>query len=454
MNARTLIISYFFPPDGGPGTQRAAKFCKHLWRYGWIPTIITREIPDHRGRWDPEDESLLREIPGHTDVLRVPPRPQPTDWARDLPVIDSESMLGWAEAAFDHIAQAVRSRMIDVVFITMSPFDLAHLGRRIQTQLEIPVVYDLRDPWALDGWRMHRSRKKWQRDFDAMARTLAQADGIIANTPEAREAMLREIPGLHSSSICTIPNGYDEEDFPHLPGSGYRRDPEIFRLVHTGSLHGRRVENYQGLLGRLKQRIHFAPGAIDPSGRTLAHLLEAVKQLEMRKHPLVKKLKIILAGNADEADRRMVDQFDLPQMVQWTGYLPHHESVDLLEQADALFLPLHGQQDERRSLIVPGKTYEYLASGRPILGCLPAGDARDLVDSYEYGFVASPCDSKSIARSLMDLHEAWRGGQLDTPCITSWLPRYQRSQLAAKLAEYFDQVSGRVRRIAPHRRAA
>ena len=174
----------------------------------------------------------------------------------------------------------------------------------------------------------------------------------------------------------------------------------------------------------------------------------------MRNHPLAGILKIILAGEPDGADQRCVDRYNLHHMVEWTGYLPHHESVDLLEQADALFLPLHGQQGERRSLIVPGKTYEYLASGRPILGCLPEGDARELVSSYEYGFVAEPCDSESIRRVLTNLYETWTRGRLDLPCTASWLPRYQRNQLAAKLAEYLDQVSGRAVRTEPLRCAA
>ena len=179
MMARVLIISYYFAPDGGPGTQRALKFAKYLWRYGWAPTILTREVPLQRGRWDPEDQTLLCEVPSSVDVRRVSAPPRATSWARKLPVLDDEHTHAWAEAAFDAASDTIEQEQIDLVLITMSPFDLVHLGRRLQTQFNVPVIYDLRDPWALDGWRVHRNRRLWRQDFDAMELALTQADGVI-----------------------------------------------------------------------------------------------------------------------------------------------------------------------------------------------------------------------------------------------------------------------------------
>ena len=89
MNARVLVISYFFPPDGGPGTQRVTKFCKYLWRFGWSPTVLTRTVPETRGRWDPEDRSLEHDIPSSVRVIRVAGDNGEPDWTAHLPVLDS-----------------------------------------------------------------------------------------------------------------------------------------------------------------------------------------------------------------------------------------------------------------------------------------------------------------------------------------------------------------------------
>jgi len=53
-----LFISYFFPPLGGPGVQRAQKFTKYLPQFGWQPIVITVKNIEYIAY----DYSLLKEI--------------------------------------------------------------------------------------------------------------------------------------------------------------------------------------------------------------------------------------------------------------------------------------------------------------------------------------------------------------------------------------------------------
>ena len=73
---RALIVAYYFPPKGGAGTQRFAKFCKFLPDHGIEPVVISVE-PDLRNRNAPNDDAtLLRDMPAAVvrvaDPLRVP----------------------------------------------------------------------------------------------------------------------------------------------------------------------------------------------------------------------------------------------------------------------------------------------------------------------------------------------------------------------------------------------
>ena len=43
MLKNVLIISYYWPPSGGPGVQRVLKFCKYLSGFGWNPIVLTVE---------------------------------------------------------------------------------------------------------------------------------------------------------------------------------------------------------------------------------------------------------------------------------------------------------------------------------------------------------------------------------------------------------------------------
>ena len=79
---------------------------------------------------------------------------------------------------------------------------------------------------------------------------------------------------------------------------------------------------------------------------------------------LASSIELHLAGVLTEADRRVAATSDL---VRTHGFVTHGESVALMRGADLLFLPMQDLPHGVRATIVPGKTYEYLAAGRPIL---------------------------------------------------------------------------------------
>ena len=56
---RVLMIAQAFPPTGGPGVQRSAKFAKYLPGCGWEPVVWSADHVDQL----PYDESLLADLP-------------------------------------------------------------------------------------------------------------------------------------------------------------------------------------------------------------------------------------------------------------------------------------------------------------------------------------------------------------------------------------------------------
>jgi len=437
---RAVIISYFFPPDGGAGTQRAAKFCKYLPEYGWEATVVTRDPAATRDRMVPADAALLRDIGRDTRVVRVAEEARLSPWAAALPRIDVGYT--WLEPALAAAKAQIASWGPDVVLITMSPFSLAFLGWRLQQEAGVPVVYDLRDPWALDGWRLHGTRRRWRRDLAVMKDTLKAADAVIANPPEAAQAIAKAVPSLSPQRLTCITNGYDAEDFASPePARPDPREAPHFRLVHTGTLLTDCLYVYRGPLGWLKRLKHYRPEPIDTSGRTPFHLLKAIAMLRARGHPCGSRSRVQLVGGDDPQTRRCVRESPAPDCVELTGYVSHPESVRYARQADALFLPLHGLPPGYRSLIVPGKTYEYLATHRPILGCLPPGHARDLVERSGRGFCADPCDAAQIAHALVDLFDTWRNGRLKQSEDAEFLNRLERRTLTRHLAAFLDQLA-------------
>ncbi len=71
-----------------------------------------------------------------------------------------------------------------------------------------------------------------------------------------------------------------------------------------------------------------------------------------------------------------------------------------MRSADLLFLPMHDLPAGRRAGLVPQKTYEYLAAGRPILAAVPDGDARDLLDASGVARLCRPADAAAMAAAV------------------------------------------------------
>jgi glycosyltransferase involved in cell wall biosynthesis len=136
----------------------------------------------------------------------------------------------------------------------------------------------------------------------------------------------------------------------------------------------------------------------------------------------------------------MIQRSPLGRMVTMLGYRNHAESVTWLESADLLFLPLHTPLDGGPALVVPGKAYEYLGSGRPILAMCPPGDMRDFVQQSKSGIVTTGTDVQAAASALSAFYRAKQHG---TPLVhqdRSMIERFERRELTRKLAAALDEV--------------
>ena len=69
MPRNLLVLTYEFPPSGGGGVQRVAKFCRFLPAAGWIPQVVTAEPVPGRS----VDRSLVADV-ADVEVVRTPAR--------------------------------------------------------------------------------------------------------------------------------------------------------------------------------------------------------------------------------------------------------------------------------------------------------------------------------------------------------------------------------------------
>jgi glycosyltransferase involved in cell wall biosynthesis len=323
----------------------------------------------------------------------------------------------------------------ELIFATMSPFESGEVARRLSKRLGIPWVADLRDPWALDEMQVYPTAFHRQADMLKMERLLSTAALIIMNTPEATSALRAAFPRLRNKTVVTIPNGFDQSDFS-APVTE-RRDGK-FRIVHSGYLH---TDNGVELRKRgICRLLGGAQSGVDILTRSHTVLLDAVERWRALRPEIVDDLEIVFAGKTSEQDRAVVNESGITSLVRFPGYISHKSSVNLVRTADLLFLPMHNLPAGRRSRIVPGKTYEYMATGRPILAAAPDGDARDFLSQCGTAMICRPDDAAGMIQILDKTYRAWKSKQSVRRCNEAFVNQFERRNLTRTLAAAFDSM--------------
>jgi glycosyl transferase family 1 len=429
---RVLVLARHFPPMGGAGVHRTLGSVRHLPAYGYEPIVVTGpERATSRNRWEPTDPALLDRLAVDVEIHQVPDTQPVTDVSRLGRAVDVRPPLvrWWIEESA-RLGVAV-GRGADVVLASCAPYETALAAARVARALGVPWIADLEDPWALDEMRVPLTALHRAADLRRMRRALDSAAAIVMSAPEAAERLKRAMPKLAARVIVAgVEIGYEPADFARVPG---RAPDGTFRIVHTGSLHTHFGEH----LRRSRVRRRMLGGSVaglDVLTRSHVFLVRAIEELRRDEPELGARVELQLAGESTPADRAVSDRYDF---VRHVGVLPHDEAVRLTRSADLLFLPMHDMPAGRRAGLIPYKTYDYLASGRPILAAVPDGDVRDMLAPLSQATLVRPADVAGMAAAL-------RAGIVAGPAPDVAPPaRYERRRSVARIAAVLDAVRSR-----------
>jgi glycosyltransferase involved in cell wall biosynthesis len=165
-------------------------------------------------------------------------------------------------------------------------------------------------------------------------------------------------------------------------------------------------------------------------------VIEAINRLLAKDPALADELELHLAGVLTDADRLVAESCPVAKL---HGYVTHAESIALMQSASLLFLPMQNLPKGTRATIVPGKTYEYLASGTPILAAVPDGDARDILEEAGNAILVRPDDVDALAAGILEALDRSRNGTWprQDPDVVR---RFEYRTLARDLAAVFDDA--------------
>lgn len=433
------MLSYFFPPAGGGSAQRNVSLVRWFAKLGYDPVVVTGAAgADHY--WAPVDESLLKELPERARIVRVPgPEPEASGGFGRKAERLLDRAGAWYRWWIDGALEVARreSEGCDLLYASLEPYETAQIASTVARERGIPWVADLLDPWALDEMRLHVSGIHRRRDLNRMRRGLASADAVIMSTAEATRRARTELPEIAPAVVEPIAVGYDGADFagpePERAADGR------FVIAHSGFLH-----THAGLRHRRTARARRLAGGLYTPVNLLArshyHLLRAIDRLIAEDPEVAGVVEVHLAGLPTDADREIAERSPVARL---RGYLSHEQILDLLRTSDLLFLPMHDLPDGRPAGLIPAKTYEYLAAGKPILAAIPPGDARDVLEEAGNARICDPTDEAALAAHVRAELLRWRDGRPGASPRPEVVHRYERGEVAKRLAAVFDAVIAR-----------
>ena len=463
---RVLFISYSFPPNMEMGAFTCAQIARYLPLYGWEPVVLTikeKYIDDPYVKHNdadrmsdsglvirthklPHPSDIYRRIKSRISGLRIadcglrikdrdlqPAIRNPQSAIRNRKVLDLRGLLlsfssvpdkynGWLIPAVAAGLRAIKQTKARVIY-SSAPYFTSHLaGYWLALLTGLPWVAHFRDPWITGALAEFRPDNKIcfkiNRALERMA--IRRADAVICVTEE-HAALMRaaydQTAGdqMAASKFAVVMNGFDGLEWQeaieslHQNAQQAANGPRKFRITYAGDFYMKRNPA--------------------PLFRALRALIDCG---EMGRN----EASVELIGSCESSEGRsmadLVSEAGIEGCVEMTGRLSHSETLRRLLQSDLLLLA------EELVVQIPGKTFEYLKTRRPILALTSEGAVATLLRRTGGAWVVNPNDQPGVINAVRECYRLWKYGLPGPAPDPLIVESFDRRGTTGRIAELLD----------------
>ncbi len=432
LRKKILVITYYWPPAGGPGVQRWLKFVKYLPEFGWEPTVF---IPQNAS-YPIVDDTLSGEISADLKILRQPiwepyhlaelfgksnkkfkagqfDVAENQSWKSKLSIwvrgnfFIPDARIFWVKPSVRRLKKYLEENNFDAIATTGPPHSVHLIGLALKKHFpDLPWVADFRDPWTEISYYQHL---KLTQSADRKHRALEQEVFKTANVTLATSYADAENFSAQGAHAVCITNGFDLNTSQIQNRAAFRSDQ--FTLSYIGVLE--QLRNPVILWQQLEQILH--------------------ENKDFKKHFVLK-----FVGRIDDQILAKLQSDNLGDHIENKGYLSHGEANQEMKTSELLLITNFA--DERSKGIIPGKIFEYLAAGKEILSFGPAGsDVQKIMEETNAGkHFTHSADAETLKRYLLERFELWKNGS--TEIQKRDIQQFSRRNLTASLAELLNSL--------------
>ncbi len=404
-----MIVAWGFPPLASVGVHVIASVAREAVRSGWRVCVVCGPQP---GEVTEAGEELLQGVPPEVKIVRVRSWMMNDRGARLtpspglLPALDGGYLTAWA--CLGAALPLLRQELPAVVVGTGPRFSNFVAARWIADLSHCPLVLHYRDEWTVNTPDFVHCGA-YERDTERAC--LQRADLVLFASQSKLDAYTDAFSDVSSDKYAVMMNGWD----PHfhsapLPGVGGILGPDDrFTLLYAGRWH----RNVQPLLDDLG--------------------------LLLRQHPdLAARLRFVIVGTQtdDNARRMALFQAHWPGIMALVPQVSLRMAVALTQAASALLLI----NDHIYDGVIPQKTYDYMASRRPILVYGQTGGAKPIVEDSHAGVCVAVSDPRALHQALTCFitvpPDQWNGVRRQ-----AWVRANNRSDLIREALVRIDTLS-------------
>ncbi len=420
---KVLIITYYWPPAGGPGVQRWLKFVKYLPDFGVEPIVYIPENP----HYPITDNTLQVELPKGITILKHPIR-EPFKFANLLskksaksistgviPRKNKQSLIeklmlyvrgnffipdarkAWVNPSVKFLSRYIEENGITTIITTGPPHSLHLIGLGLKKENNLKWLADFRDPWTTIGYhkKLKLTRSSVLKHKELESSVLHGADQILVTSNVTKN----EFQAITNKPIEVITNGYDME----VPGIVSL--DEKFTISHIGSLL---------------------------SERNPQVLWEVLSDLVSENASFSDSFQLKLIGTVSEEVLDSISKNRLKHYTKFIGYVSHNEAIKHQRQSQILLLIEINSEETK--CIIPGKLFEYMVSKRPILAIGPEGsDIEYIISETETGTYFGYSDKEFLKSTIMSYFDLYKQGTLQSDPTN--IEKYSRRALTRSLAQ-------------------
>lgn len=428
---KILIISYYWPPAGGPGVQRWLKFTKYLPEFGYEPHVYIPENPSYPIL----DETLAKDVNPKVKLIKnkiwepyqLAEKLNPKNKAYKgghFEKKESQSIMSklsvfirgnffipdarkyWIKPSIQFIQDYLQKEGIDTIVTSGPPHSMHLIGLGLkEINPKLKWIADFRDPWTQISYHKELKLTSWaaKKHEDLEYKVMTKADLILATSYNDGNNFKK----IGAKNVEVITNGFEEVT------QDYKKEQSDFNITYSGGLE---------ML------------------RNPLSLWKAIADLTISHTSFKQDLKLNFYGSLANDVKDTILKAGLSDHLILHGYVSHQDSINAINQANLLVLT--NFDNEASKGIIPGKLFEYMATGNPIIALGPEeADVEIILNKTKAGKYFNHQEVENIKKYILQLYNQWLANpNIKLEVDEFEIHQFNRKKLTEKLAKIIETI--------------